>query len=491
MPLGSGVTLRLCQGRSWITPRLTITLLSLEGESLARNPRLQLLRLFKLYCSCPFTLAVGFFLVDTLLGKRISHALVQRTVTQDNYDTWILQSLAFRTAFLLGLNRPLPSSTDFVAQETRRRVWWFLYFCDRYTVSMGTDLRQQIDDEQCHVPMPCKESLWRGLSGPESYSPIRGKSLKNNGEGGPLSADFSSGPNLSAVGVSPTTAGVSPTNVITLINPAFAEFSQFEFQVSIGRLLAQIGDFNWREKKDRAWYNEEHLSLEKALQSWFVSLPGPVQHLGQSFSPEWSNAPNAHPHWSFVVIHILYNVAYLQLNYSRMMACIEKNASTVVSSKPLDGNGNPKGEHDKEEKDDKTMATYGGISAKVFPAEDTKLTNNGPGKPSVFKTCKAFQTCLIAARTIVQWTALVTKSNPLFLYLCRTTIYSRYQAALVLSVVLHHAVQDDPVLYSATMSDLDLLFRIFEAESRHSWITSVFVDKLRGLKADTALDFYV
>jgi hypothetical protein len=400
----------------------------------------------------------------------LTQKIHDRTVTQDTYDTWILQSLAFRTAFLLGLNRPPPPSNtkspststppDFISTETRRRVWWFLYICDRYTVSMGTDLRQQFDDEQCHLAMPCKESLWRGLPGPEFYV----SSVNTPNTSGPNSGPNSGPTTSNGLSPSPTLAATSTTPVPT--NPAYAEFSQYTFHISIVRLLAQIGDFNWREKKDRAWYDSEHAALDKALQSWFVALPSCIQTLGSTFSTEWSNDPSSAPHWSFLLIHVLYNTAYLQLNYSRMMASVER-ASNAKSSAGL-----------RDEQDEGKRDTPNGDS----PTDTAGQT---------LKTCKAFQTCLIAARTLVQLTSLGAKSNPLFLYLCRYTIYCRYQSALVLSVVLHHASQNDPGLYSTAMADLDVLFRVFEAESRHCAITRVFLDKLRGLKSGTALDFYV
>jgi hypothetical protein len=303
-----------------------------------------------------------------------------------------MQSVAFRTLFLLGINQThqdqhLPQ----IDVEIRHRLFWHCYIFDRYTISMSAAVPPQILDSHCKVPMPMSEVRWE------------------------------------------------KTGFQTNFTPWDPEASFYTHLVPLSRIGGMIGDLNTKEKQTTSRYDPEYQMLDSSLRNWFVLLPMHFQYPGDTFASDWWSAL---PHWSVNLLHVLYHTFQILLRKSR--------TEELLKAKP----------------------------------------------PINFVTnSKEFSICFSSSHSIAQICRVIRVSNPLFLYLCRFTIFCRFQAGNFLKTLLDiEAKSTSPYFPSDIIADcqrdLEDIIATFAMESRHSWITTLFVNKLRGIEGKHSIEFY-
>lgn len=198
--------------------------------------------------------------------------------------------------------------------------------------------------------------------------------------------------------------------------------SFFHYLTHLASIIGKVGSLVAMEEQTGIRYDAEHAVLELALGDWYRFLPSQVRDPGEQFSAHWTAVL---PHWTTAFLHIAYQGTHILLNRSRMS-------------------------------DTLTLRHLGPLAA-----------------------CRFTQTSFMASRSIAAICRIISdRGNPLFLYICRFSLFCRMQAAFVFRDII--ITRLDPLWANEARADVNELLRGFMTEARYSENAAQFARQLQA-----------
>lgn len=184
----------------------------------------------------------------------------------------------------------LPESSDFVEEESRRRLFWMIYLLDRYA-TVSTAFEFALDDREIDRMLPCSDDLWIKNQKVETRwfraDDVRPHSAAGNGNAAEHKVN-------------------RPENL-----------GAFSYYIEILGILSKIHKFLKQPVDIGALLEVErwqmrYRELDTMLQDWTFSLPGEFRDTNKLFQQASAKLPIS----GWIMLHATYHTAVIRLHSS-------------------------------------------------------------------------------------------------------------------------------------------------------------------------------
>jgi hypothetical protein len=160
----------------------------------------------------------------------------------------------------------LPDPPDWIADESRRRLFWMVYLLDRYA-TIATAFEFALDEKEIDRKLPCRDDLWN------KNQPVPTRWFRTSGR---TEYDIDKPENLGA----------------------------FAYYIEILGILSRIHNFlkkpvDISALSDVETWQGEYRELDNLLTSWKFNLPGDYGNMAKLFQPEGNKTINC----GWVMLH--------------------------------------------------------------------------------------------------------------------------------------------------------------------------------------------
>ncbi|KAL3422549.1 fungal specific transcription factor [Phlyctema vagabunda] len=208
-------------------------------------------------------------------------ALITRSVVQ-------LGLAVETTSFSVSPNYPsiytlramvLPEASDWIEEESRRRLFWMVYLLDRYA-TIATAFEFALDEKEIDRTLPCRDDLWN------KNQPVQTRWFKTSER---PESDIDKPENLGAFSYYIEILGILSRCHKFLKKP-----------VDIGAL------------SDVEQWQGEYRELDNMLTTWKFNLPGDYGNMAKLFQPGGNKSINC----GWVMLHATYHTTVVRLHSS-------------------------------------------------------------------------------------------------------------------------------------------------------------------------------
>lgn len=184
----------------------------------------------------------------------------------------------------------LPEPTDFIEEESRRRLFWMIYLLDRYA-TIATAFEFALDDREIDRTLPCRDDLWMKNQKVETrwFSDHHDEAHheQHNRDSPEYKTD-------------------NPQNL-----------GAFSYYIEILGILSKIHAFlkqpvDISALSDVEQWQMRYKELDNTLTSWKFGLPGEFGNMAKLFQPGSAKQLNC----GWVMLHATYHTAVIRLHSS-------------------------------------------------------------------------------------------------------------------------------------------------------------------------------